>query len=161
MVAELSKALTRIGEVLPRIQINLVLYRSKWMQDSVSRLYAHILLFLQSAVRWYNSGRAQRVVSSIFRPYPLVFREIVDQIKECTSNMDSISNTSSQAEIRGITWALQDHGIRLHESDQKLNDMQQRLRDMQDVGLRYETLIKRLVQVAEGKLIIALIRSAD
>jgi DNA repair ATPase RecN len=94
-------------------------------------------------------------MSGLFRPYPLAFQEIVDQIKECTSNMDAISNSSSHAEIRGITCAIQDHGTRLQESDQKLNDMQQRLVEMQAVGLRYEAMIKRLVQVAESKSVIS------
>jgi len=147
MVTELSKALTKIGRALPRVQVNLSLYRTPWMQDTVSRLYAHILLFLQQAVKWYKLSIVRRTLNSVFRPYKLVFNDIVEEINACSETVDAIASTSGQAEIRGITQALQ----RIQESDQKLHAMQIQLNDMQ---AQNEIILSQVLQVTISKKII-------
>ncbi len=124
MVAELSKALTKINEAMPRVQIELAIYQSPWMQDAVSRLYAHVLLFLQKAVQWYNRGSLRRAIGSIFKPYPLAFQDTVLEITRCTKAVDAIANTSSHAEIRCLTNAMK-------AQDQKLHDVQTKMMEAQ------------------------------
>lgn len=137
MVAELSKALTRINEAMPRVQIELTIYQSPWMQGAVSRLYAHVLSFLQEAVQWYNKGSFRRAIGSIFRPYPLAFQETVLDIKACTKAVDAIANTSSHAEIRSLTLAMK-------ARDEKLHDVQMRM-------IEQRAQISQLLQIANSE----------
>lgn len=148
LVSELSKALAKVGEVLPRAQIDATLYNTPWMKDAMSRLYAYILLFLQRAVKWYTMGSARRAVSSILNPYSSSFKDTIDEIKKCTESVDAIASTSGRAEIRGLTIALEGQAEKLKASDRKLNDMQARMNELQASSDRTEAIVMQVLQVA-------------
>ena len=141
MVTELSKALTRINDAVPRVHIELALYKTPWMQTAVSRFYAHVLLFLQKAVEWYNKGSFRRAVGSIFRPYPLTFEDTVTSIRACTDTIDKIANTSSHAEIRGLTMLVK-------AQDKTLHDVRA---EMIKAQARHDAQISQVLQLATSE----------
>src|SRR2546423_1198690 len=116
MVSELSKALTKVGEVLPRAQIDATLYDTPWMRNAIARLYAYIMLFLQKAVKWYTMGSRWRALSSILNPYSSSFKEVVDEIKKSAESVDAIARTSGRAEVRGLTRGLEGQAEKLRLS---------------------------------------------
>src|ERR1700712_2813302 len=75
LVHQFSKALSRIGSVLPRTRLSAELYRTDHMKEAICSLYAHILLFFQKAVKWYNLGPAGRALSSLFKPFELHYED--------------------------------------------------------------------------------------
>lgn len=148
LVSELSKALTKVGEVLPRAQIDATLYDTPWMRDAISRLYAYIMLFLQKAVKWYTMGSRRRALSSILNPYSSSFKEVVDEIKNSAKTVDSIARTSGRAEIRGLTRGLEGQAETLRLSDRKLYEMQARINLLQASSERTEALITQVLQIS-------------
>src|ERR1700761_7894423 len=73
LVVQFSRALSLIARALPRADVSAELYQTDEMRNAVQSLYAHVLLFLQQAVRWYNVGRAGRALTALFRPFELSY----------------------------------------------------------------------------------------
>lgn len=140
IVSELSKALTRIGEVLPRVQLDGALYDTPGIRGSISRLCAYILVFLQQATQWYSAGWARRAIYSISRP--LSFQETLEEIKICTKGVEAIASASARAEIGGLTTVLEGQAGQLKQCDQKLNDMQSGMNELQASSQRTETIFR-------------------
>jgi len=124
LVAQFSKALYWIGQVLPRCELSAELYQNDEMRDAIATLYAHILLFLQQAVKWYNLGSAGRALTSLFKPFELSYKETLDEITLCAKTIDDISSLASKVEIREIRLLLDNENSRLMEREQKLHEMQ-------------------------------------
>ena len=138
LVVELSKALTSIGNALPRTKLSAELYQTEHMKEAISRLYAHILLFFQQAVKWYEMGPARRGLSVILKPFELDYKDTVEQIRICAETVEDIANAAARAEIRDISITLQMQDRKLQEREtslqqtyMKLHEMQVQLRDMQ------------------------------
>jgi hypothetical protein len=72
------------------------------MKEAIARLFAHIILFFQQAVKWYNMTLAGRAVSSIFKPLELNYKESLKEIKLCSQAVNNIANRASRAELRNI-----------------------------------------------------------
>ncbi|OQV02661.1 hypothetical protein CLAIMM_07817 [Cladophialophora immunda] len=144
--AELAKALAQIGDVLPRIRVELALYTTTQMTEAVAQLYAHILLFLQRAVTWYNANRTRRVLKAVFRPSQLSFQETVADIGLCTKNVEMIANTAGRAEIRGQSFALEEQTIRQRQIEQRLLEMQARLEEVSISSRQHDQRLQRLIQ---------------
>jgi len=68
--------------VLPRTELNAILYPTERMKYATSNLYACMLRFFQDTPKWYKSSSTKRVLSSIYSPFELRFKETVDQINE-------------------------------------------------------------------------------
>lgn len=103
LLAELSKALTQIAEALPRVEIHAHLYESAAMRKAVSLLYAHVIKFFHRAMSWFadcKDNKFKAVVSSIFRPYELRFKDLLDDIAMYSRNVDQLAFTASQIELR-------------------------------------------------------------
>lgn len=160
MVGDLSKALAKIGEALPRIQLEGALYQSLWMRDAISKLYAYILLFLQNAVQWYSAGRLRRAMYTFSRP--LLFGDIVAEINSCTAAIEAIANTSSHAELRALTAVstsshagIQSLVTSLDDQRQQLKQSDLRLRAMQQIAeatnRRQEELFQLFLQYSASK----------
>lgn len=148
MITELSRALTSIAEVLPRIRLEASLYPTDYMKDAISRVYAYIILFLQKAVKWYTMGAARRAVSSLFKPYSLSYKETVDQIKICTESVDAIASAALRAEARDINITVEEQGERLKETDKTLHDMQNQLLELHAASQRTEAQLLQMWQLA-------------
>jgi hypothetical protein len=124
LVAQFSKALDLISQSLPRCELSAELYQTDEMRDAVATLYAHILLFLQQAVKWYNVGPAGRALTSLFKPFELSYKETLEEIRLCAKTIDDISSLASKVEIREIKGLLQRESARLTEREEKLHEMQ-------------------------------------
>ena len=124
-VTRLTEALAEIGKALGRVSIELKLYQTATMSEAVSRVYAHVLLFLRKAVHWFNSNRVLRVVKDAVCPFHLKFQDTVDGINKCIAVVDRNAGTSSRAELRLLTLAF--------------NEMQQS-------QFRTEAFLKQLIQ---------------
>lgn len=124
LVEQFSQALSLIAQVLPRSEVSADLYRTDEMRHAVANLYAHILLFLKQAAKWYNVGPAGRVLQALFKPFELSYKDTVEQIRICSQNIDGIASLASKVEIREIKTLLQNTSIMLARHEQKLHDMQ-------------------------------------
>lgn len=148
LVSQLSQALAKIGEALQQTKLSAELYQTDNMREAIARLYAHILLFFQQAVRWYTMGPAGRAFSSIFKPFDLDYKDTVEQIKLCSQTVNDIANASSRAEIRDIHITIQMQNRQLQERDKKLHEMQLQLKEIQS---KIDSSTSQVLQVATIK----------
>lgn len=124
------------------------LYQTQTMQDAVSRLYAHIILFFQDALKWYNRGPAGRAIASIFKPFELHYEETVKQIKSCSQTIEQIANAASRAEIRDISVLTRYQYNDAKTRDQKMETIQCQMKSMQR---RFDDRLDELLKVAISK----------
>lgn len=120
-----------IAQVLPRTEINAELYQTDEMKEAIASIYAHILLFLQQATKWYNVGPAGRALTALFRPFELSYKDTIEQIMLYAQTIDDISSLASRVEIREIKTFLQEDRRRLEERETKLHEMQARFHQAQ------------------------------
>lgn len=155
LVVELSKALIRIGDVLPRTKLSAELYQTEHMKEAISRLYAHILLFFQQAVKWWNMGPAKKAVSVILKPFELDYKDTVEQIRICAKTVDDIANAAARAEVRDINIILQLQGKKLQEREASLQQTYEKLHDMQiqlrDVQTRIDNKVQSVFEVVTSE----------
>lgn len=147
-MTEISKALAKIGDVLPQAKISAELYPTPTMKHAISRLYAHILLFLQQAIKWYNMSSAGKAVSSIFKPFELHYQDTVDEVKLCAQMVNEIAGMASRAELRDVHIMIQSLEQQLRERDAKLLAMQVQLKDIQE---KFDISTSRILEVATSQ----------
>ena len=70
------------------------------MQYSVARLYAHILNFFLSSLKWYKDSRATHAVKSIFQPWDLKFRPEYEAIATESRQIRQLADVALKAEVR-------------------------------------------------------------
>jgi hypothetical protein len=142
LVVQFSRALTMIADVLPRAKLSAELYRTKDMKDAIASLYAHIILFLKQAIKWYNVGPAGRALTALFKPFELRYKDTVEQIEQCAKTIDDLAGILVKAEVREIS-------VSLHDQSQRMIAMETRLQEMQT---RFEASHADLT-VAVGKVL--------
>lgn len=99
MVSELAKAISKIGDVLPRVRLQLLIFRTAWMQEASQLLYADIIGFLMRCVEWYEASPWRHAWKAFRDPYKLCFNDIVEKIDDRARRMDDMANTLSQKTI--------------------------------------------------------------
>ena len=72
------------------------------MLTAVSQLYAHIIKFIQFAVRWYKKGKVAHGLVSILKPFQIAGKEVVEEIAECSRRVDRLASAASKAELRDL-----------------------------------------------------------
>lgn len=97
---QISKALSTVADVLPRVQLQTLLYPTESMKHMVAMLYARIIKFFHRAMSWYKESRLRHVYTAITRPASLRFKDLVNDIAEYSLKIDQICATSTQAELR-------------------------------------------------------------
>lgn len=100
LITRLAKAMSKIADVLPRVDLQNELYQTSLMTRHVEDLYAEIITFFDRASKWYSDGKMTHVLKSFTSPYSLHFKDLVDQIDERTRRIDSLAATLAQAELR-------------------------------------------------------------
>ncbi|KAF2472742.1 uncharacterized protein BDR25DRAFT_341607 [Lindgomyces ingoldianus] len=108
LLHELSKALCYIADTLPHVELKAVLFPTPLMKTLVGTLYAHIINFVQRAVKWYKEGKIKHAITSITRPFRLRFQDLVDEIREASRKIDQLAASLSFAEQRRMHSRLQD-----------------------------------------------------
>jgi hypothetical protein len=102
MIVEFGKAIVHISDVLPRVSISAQLYQTDDMRDAIARLYSDILLFSMEAIRWFKFSRLKHAISSVFSPYELKYKDMVDRIHQCATVIAEIAQGKHQAEMRDM-----------------------------------------------------------
>ncbi|KAH8590413.1 hypothetical protein B0O99DRAFT_691622 [Bisporella sp. PMI_857] len=132
LVSQFSQALAEIGEALWQTKLSAELYGMEQMKEAISRLYAHIILFFQQAVKWYSMSSAGRAISSIFKPFELDYKDTVEEIKLCSQTVNNIASAASRAELRDLHDIIKEQYTQDKERDKKLQQMQTELKSLQE-----------------------------
>jgi hypothetical protein len=122
-----SKALADIGNALRKTRLSAELYQHDEMKNAVAQLYAHIILFFQRAVRWYNRSRIGRAVEAIINPVELEYEDSVRQIQACADTVNDIATLSSRVELRDVQTLLKLKLPQLEDGMRRIESMQQSL----------------------------------
>lgn len=113
-----------MAEVLPRAKVTAELYNTADMKSALSTLYAHLLLFLKQALKWYNVGPAGRALSAIFRPFELSYGGTLREIEQCALTIDKIASLHVRLEVREIRDVSNEQAGKLVRIEDKLHQMQ-------------------------------------
>ncbi|KAI2619517.1 hypothetical protein GGS26DRAFT_572530 [Hypomontagnella submonticulosa] len=102
LLVEISKAITRIADVLPRTELHSDLYPIRRIQEAVSLVYAKIIEFFIKAIKWYKKGKLTHSITSIAKPFSISFKPIIEEVTERSKRVDELANAASKAEIRDL-----------------------------------------------------------
>ncbi|CAO2649161.1 Nn.00g101100.m01.CDS01 [Neocucurbitaria sp. VM-36] len=98
--SKIGTSISQIADLLPQHSLHLILYPSPQMQISVARLYAHILKFFVSSLKWYKDNRAVHALKSILQPWDLKFRQEYEAITLEAQHIKRLADAGMQAELR-------------------------------------------------------------
>lgn len=70
------------------------------MQTAVARLYAHILNFFISSLKWYKDNRAVHALKAIFQPWDLKFQREYEAIAAEAQQIRRLADVALKAEVR-------------------------------------------------------------
>ncbi|KAI8202374.1 hypothetical protein KHU50_004970 [Colletotrichum sp. SAR 10_65] len=115
------------------------------MKYAIASLYAHILLFLKQALKWYNVSPASRILKSLFKPFELSYRETVDQIKLCAQTINDIANLAVKSEVREMNMQLQQQSSYVEGLEKRLCEMQEGFRMAQ---AELTEMVRSVLQIA-------------
>ncbi|TDZ26513.1 hypothetical protein Cob_v001431 [Colletotrichum orbiculare MAFF 240422] len=102
LLVEVSKAVSRIADALPRTELQSLLYPTPRMQDTVAQLYAKILEFTLMAIKFYKKGKLSHSILSVIKPFSLSFQPIIEEITERSRRVDQLASALSKAELRDL-----------------------------------------------------------
>ncbi len=97
-----AKALCRIADCLPRQELYLVLYPTKRIKQEVARLYAYLMQFLIKALKWHQEGTFKHIIHSFTQPVGIKYKDILENIEDCSRRIDQWAASSAQAELRDV-----------------------------------------------------------
>ncbi|KAK8061146.1 Nacht domain protein [Apiospora hydei] len=100
LLAEISKAISLIADMLPWTVLHSELYPTKRMREAVARLYAKIIKFALMAVQWSKKSKVMHSVAAIIHPFKLSFSPIINEIAEHSQRVNELASAASRAEIR-------------------------------------------------------------
>ena len=102
LIATLAKAMCRIADSLPRQQLTTILYPTQDIKRAVAQLYAHLMEFFTMAWQWYHEGPMKHMLHSITQPASIQYKDVLNDIEECSRRIDQWAVSSAQAEIRDM-----------------------------------------------------------
>lgn len=105
-IADLAKGLTKIAEALPKVELATLLYPTARVKDATKALYAFVLQFLMRAHGWYREGKFRHLIHSITRPSDLYYKDLLNNISECSRNIHQLAVAGSQVELRDMSRKL-------------------------------------------------------
>jgi hypothetical protein len=117
------------------------------MKEAISRLYAHIILFFQQALKWYSMSSAGRAISAIFKPFELDYKDTVEEIKLCSQTVNNIASAANRAELRDLHDIIKAQCKQDYERDKKLQQMQMQLKGLQE---KMESSTTQILQAGTG-----------
>ncbi|KAK8022040.1 hypothetical protein PG993_012807 [Apiospora rasikravindrae] len=116
LLTEISKAISRIGDMLPRTELHSELYPTERMREAVALLYVQIIEFSLMAVRWFKKGKIMHSVAAIVHPFKLSFGPVIEEISELSRRVDEEANAASKAEIR-------DQHAKIHGLERRMSQL--------------------------------------
>ena len=78
------------------------LYKHPLILRAISKLYAHIIAFIQYAVRWYRKGKLAHSVASILKPFQIKGKPMMEEIDECSKTVEKLAMSANRAETRAL-----------------------------------------------------------
>ena len=72
------------------------------MRDAVAQLFAHIIRFVQRAVKWYNAGKLKHVYHAFVHPSSLTYSDLIQTISKHAQRVEKLAAEAAQAEQRDI-----------------------------------------------------------
>jgi hypothetical protein len=140
-----SQAVIEVGEALRHARLSAELYQTEQMKEAISHLYAHIILFFQQAVKWYNRSSIGRAFSAVVKPPELEYQETTQQIRFWAESVSDIASAAGRAELRDVH-------ITLQLQHRKLLQMQEQWEHMKKSQNMMDEKITRVLQVGTSKL---------
>ena len=116
------------------------------MQHSVARLYAHILNFFISSLKWYKDSRKMHAVKSIFQPWDLKFRPGYEAIATESQHIRQLGNVALKAEVR-------DTRLRLVEATKHWEQMVQQMNELREENKRLALLFQDKFGAMESSML--------
>jgi hypothetical protein len=117
-VKQLAKTCSGIADLLPTVQLSIILYPTEPMQEAVAQLYASLINFLIRAVKWYRQGRLAHAWASVTRPWTLSWKDYAEDIANCSRRVDRLAHQACFAELRDAH--LDIHSIRTELSSARV-----------------------------------------
>lgn len=72
------------------------------MRTAISELYAHIIQFVQLAVKYYKSGRVAKSLAALGKPFSITYEPVLDDIRDASHRIDELANSAMKAELRDL-----------------------------------------------------------
>lgn len=126
-IANIAKALTRIGEALPRIELAARLFPTTRMTKTVEKLYSHIIQFLVRSHSWYREGKLKHILHSVTRPFELVYQDLLNQIEGCSREIEQLAVSGAQFELREVHSSLKIMAARMERTESTMIEMRNSL----------------------------------
>lgn len=123
LLAEISKAISNLGDVLPRTELHAILYPTTRMREAVALLYAKIIEFIVKAIKWCKKGKLRHAFTAIAHPFELKFKAITDEITLRSRRVDELASAASKAEIRDLHLKIHGMGTTLQNLGHQLTEM--------------------------------------
>ncbi|KAL9046325.1 MAG: hypothetical protein Q9214_000813 [Letrouitia sp. 1 TL-2023] len=121
--SKLGKSISLIADLLPQHSLHLILYPTSQMQTCVARLYAHVLNFFLSSLKWYKDSRASHVLKSIFQPWDVKFRHEYEAIAAEAQQIGRLADVGLKAEVRDTRLEIAQGTRRWESVRQEMNDL--------------------------------------
>lgn len=77
------------------------------MRSAIEELYGHIFEFFSRAHKWYHEGLARHIWHSFTQPPSLRYEDILEDIDECSRQIDKLAQLGSHVEINRKLTELQ------------------------------------------------------
>ncbi|KAI9860341.1 MAG: hypothetical protein M1813_006230 [Trichoglossum hirsutum] len=122
-VKTLAKGLSQIADSLPRVELATILYPTKRMRQAVAELYSHIIRFFIRAQHWYQQSKLRHAWDSLARPVELYYNDLIQDIDECTKEVDNLAMAGARAEQRDIHLELRELSKKQEESETVLLEL--------------------------------------
>ncbi|KAK7936658.1 uncharacterized protein PG986_015096 [Apiospora aurea] len=130
LLAEISKAISLIADMLPWTVLHSELYPTKRMREAVARLYAKIIKFALMAVQWSKKSKVMHSVAAIIHPFKLSFSPIINEIAEHSQRVNELASAASRAEIRDQHAEIRDQHVEIHSLKREVGELKELLRGM-------------------------------
>ncbi|KAI3393999.1 hypothetical protein diail_3315 [Diaporthe ilicicola] len=101
-VKGLAKALSEIGDALPRVEIRADMFPTEKMKIAVSRLCADILQFLTRVHKWFSEGCLRRAFHSLTQPFDLRYADILAEIRRGSLVVKDLAACGQMVELRHV-----------------------------------------------------------
>ena len=105
---ELSNALEAINEAAARCNVESDLIKSKTMQQTISKLYIAIFLFLSDAILWYRSTTRAKVLNSLQNSFSEKFKRPLASITSLSLDARRVADMGTGAEVRVVRMELEE-----------------------------------------------------
>ena len=102
LVSQLAKAMCKIAEVLPRVELKALTYRTDTIKHHIESLYATIIKFFDRVIKWYQEGPVKHAWNAFWKPFRLRFQDLCDEIDEGARRVDKLAETLMQAEVKEL-----------------------------------------------------------